>query len=100
MNNSNSFIFYLTFSSFLNSIPLNIHFIYLATFNFKTSIMENELFDFGMIGLGVMGSNLLQNMAGHGFKVIGYDKDKQKTDVLESLATKEAVIKGVNTIEA
>ena len=41
--------------------------------------MENELFDFGMIGLGVMGSNLLQNMAGHGFKVIGYDKDKQKT---------------------
>jgi 6-phosphogluconate dehydrogenase len=62
--------------------------------------MENELFDFGMIGLGVMGSNLLQNMAGHGFKVIGYDKDKQKTDVLESLATKEAIIKGVNTLES
>ena len=61
--------------------------------------MENELFDFGMIGLGVMGSNLLQNMAGHGFKVIGYDKDKQKTDVLESLATKEAIIKGANTLE-
>jgi 6-phosphogluconate dehydrogenase len=61
--------------------------------------MENELFDFGMIGLGVMGSNLLQNMAGHGFKVIGYDKDKQKTALLESLATKEAIIKGVNNLE-
>ncbi|HEY8688155.1 MAG TPA: NAD(P)-binding domain-containing protein, partial [Chitinophagaceae bacterium] len=32
-------------------------------------------YDFGMIGLGVMGSNLLLNMADHGFKVIGYDKN-------------------------
>ncbi|HEY6978611.1 MAG TPA: NADP-dependent phosphogluconate dehydrogenase [Chitinophagaceae bacterium] len=62
--------------------------------------MENELFDFGMIGLGVMGSNLLQNMAAHGFRVIGYDKDKQKTDVLESLSSKEIIIKGVNTLES
>jgi len=62
--------------------------------------MENELFDFGMIGLGVMGSNLLQNMAGHGFRVIGYDKDKQKTEVLESLSSEGVVIKGVNTLEA
>src|SRR6476620_6305481 len=63
--------------------------------------MENELlFDFGMIGLGVMGSNLLQNMAAHGFRVIGYDKDKQKTDALESLSSKGIVIKGVNTLES
>jgi len=62
--------------------------------------MESELFDFGMIGLGVMGSNLLQNMAGHGFRVIGYDKDKQKTDSLGSLSSKEIVIKGVNALES
>src|SRR6266542_3334639 len=65
----------------INSITCSI-------FNFKTSIMENELFDFGMIGLGVMGSNLLQNMAAHGFKVIGFDTDKQKAVLLESLAAK------------
>ncbi len=32
----------------------------------------------GMIGLGVMGRNLLLNMADHGFKVAGYDKDTSK----------------------
>jgi 6-phosphogluconate dehydrogenase len=62
--------------------------------------MEKDLFDFGMIGLGVMGSNLLQNMAGHGYRVIGYDKDKQKTALLESLSTEGVVIRGVNTLEA
>ena len=40
--------------------------------------MNNDLFDFGMIGLGVMGRNLLLNMADHGFKAIGFDKDATK----------------------
>ena len=62
--------------------------------------MENEFFDFGMIGIGVMGSNLLQNMADHGFRVMGYNKSKQKTDVLESQASAGTVIKGVNTLES
>jgi len=62
--------------------------------------MENELFDFGMIGLGVMGSNLLQNMAAHGFKVIGFDTDKQKTVLLESLAANNVIIKGVNSLDS
>jgi 6-phosphogluconate dehydrogenase len=61
--------------------------------------MENPQYDFGMIGLGVMGSNLLQNMAGHGFRVIGFDKDLQKTKLLDSLATKNVIMKGVNTLE-
>ena len=61
--------------------------------------MSDPLYDFGMIGLGVMGSNLLQNMAGHGFKVIGYDKDKQKTALLDSLSSENVIIKGVNTLE-
>ena len=34
--------------------------------------MQDEI---GMIGLGVMGRNLLLNMADHGFSVAGYDKD-------------------------
>ncbi len=65
----------------------------------QKSVMDIALFDFGMIGLGVMGSNLLQNMAGHGFKVIGYDRDLQKTAVLESLSTPTSVIKGATSLE-
>ncbi|HUS00729.1 MAG TPA: NADP-dependent phosphogluconate dehydrogenase [Chitinophagaceae bacterium] len=58
----------------------------------------DTLYDFGMIGLGVMGSNLLLNMADHGFNVIGYDKNPEKTGKLESSATKATTVKGVNTL--
>jgi 6-phosphogluconate dehydrogenase len=37
-----------------------------------------------MVGLGVMGRNLLLNMAEHGFSVAGYDKDPQKVALLRS----------------
>ncbi|MDP2723749.1 MAG: NAD(P)-binding domain-containing protein [Bacteroidales bacterium] len=41
--------------------------------------MENtnsqQTYEIGMVGLGVMGRNLLLNMADHGFSVAGYDKD-------------------------
>ncbi len=56
-------------------------------------------YDFGMIGLGVMGSNLLLNMADHGFKVIGYDKNPDKTAMFEKSATPNTVVKGVNTLQ-
>ncbi|RFM30420.1 NADP-dependent phosphogluconate dehydrogenase [Deminuibacter soli] len=61
--------------------------------------MEKTVFDFGMIGLGVMGRNLLLNMADHGFSVIGFDKDSQKTGSLEAAATKGTTVKGVGTLE-
>ncbi|RAJ87321.1 6-phosphogluconate dehydrogenase [Chitinophaga dinghuensis] len=57
--------------------------------------MANSLYDFGMIGLGVMGRNLLLNMADHGFSVIGFDKDATKTGALESAATPGTTVKGV-----
>jgi 6-phosphogluconate dehydrogenase len=60
--------------------------------------MANNLFDFGMIGLGVMGRNLLLNMADHGFRAIGFDKDVQKGAQLELSATPNTVVKGVNTL--
>jgi 6-phosphogluconate dehydrogenase len=40
----------------------------------------------GMVGLGVMGRNLLLNIAEHGFAVAGYDKDPQKVALLRSEA--------------
>jgi len=51
-----------------------------------------------MIGLGVMGRNLLLNMADHGFSVVGFDKDAQKTATLESSASPGTIVKGVNTL--
>ncbi|MBG9375229.1 NADP-dependent phosphogluconate dehydrogenase [Panacibacter sp. DH6] len=60
--------------------------------------MESQQYDFGMIGLGVMGRNLLLNMADHGFAVIGFDLDAQKGVSLESSATKGTSVKGVTAL--
>ncbi|WAC12355.1 NADP-dependent phosphogluconate dehydrogenase [Dyadobacter pollutisoli] len=60
--------------------------------------MSKNLFDFGMIGLGVMGRNLLLNMADHGFSVVGFDKDKAKNSALEASATPGTTVKGVSEL--
>src|SRR4051812_32366897 len=60
--------------------------------------MENSLYDFGMIGIGVMGSNFLLNMADHGYKVIGFDLDAAKAKKLEDEATPGTMVKGVITL--
>jgi len=45
--------------------------------------MKPSDYDIGMIGLGVMGRNLVLNMADHGYAVAGYDKDKEKIAALK-----------------
>ena len=40
---------------------------------------------FGMIGLGTMGSNLLQNIADHGYHCAGYDNNTKTVDNLNNL---------------
>lgn len=60
--------------------------------------MQTGQFDFGIIGVGVMGSNLLLNLADHGFKVLGYDKNHEKTAALENSARPNTIVKGVNTV--
>ena len=42
----------------------------------------NEKCELGMIGLGVMGRNLLLNMADHHYRVAGYDSDAGKVALL------------------
>jgi 6-phosphogluconate dehydrogenase len=41
-----------------------------------------QQYEIGMIGLGVMGRNMLLNMADHGFPVAGYDNDPGKVEAL------------------
>ena len=48
-------------------------------------------FDIGMVGLGVMGRNLLLNLADHGFRVIGLDTDAGKVDALKKEGNRESV---------
>lgn len=55
-------------------------------------------YDFGMIGLGVMGSNLLLNMADHNFAVIGFDLKPERGQALEAAAKEGTQVKGVATL--
>ncbi|MFL5788157.1 MAG: NADP-dependent phosphogluconate dehydrogenase [Flavisolibacter sp.] len=55
-------------------------------------------FDFGMVGIGVMGSNLLLNMSDHGYAVIGFDLKRERADALEAAAKPGTKVKGVTDI--
>ena len=55
-------------------------------------------YDFGMIGLGTMGRNLLLNVADHGLAAIGFDKDAEKATLLETSATPGTKVKGANDL--
>src|ERR1035437_3384598 len=48
--------------------------------------MKTQRYEIGMIGLGVMGRNLLLNMASQGHSVAGYDKDPAKVAALRKEA--------------
>lgn len=45
--------------------------------------MNQHTYDFGLIGLGVMGRNFILNVADNGFKAFGYDLDAEKVDALK-----------------
>lgn len=53
---------------------------------------------FGMIGLGTMGSNLLQNIADHGYQCSGYDTNAKTVEKLNNL--KNNNIKGFSDLNA
>jgi 6-phosphogluconate dehydrogenase len=48
--------------------------------------MAKQKYKIGMVGLGVMGRNLVLNIADHGFPVSGYDKDPSKVKELQTEA--------------
>ncbi len=59
--------------------------------------MDTQKYEIGMVGLGVMGRNLLLNMADHGYSVAGYDRDAAKVDTLRAEA-KTRDIQGASSV--
>ena len=55
-------------------------------------------YEFGLIGLGVMGRNFILNIAENGHSAIGYDLDTEKVEALNKEAGKYKV-GGVNSLE-
>src|SRR5579862_131615 len=50
--------------------------------NTMKNMQSQQQHEIGMIGLGVMGRNLLMNIADHGFSGAGYDTDRAKVEEL------------------
>src|SRR5512146_158162 len=63
----------------------------------RTMKMQN--YEIGMVGLGVMGRNLLLNMADHGFSVAGYDKDAAKVAALRQEAENRDIRGAANILD-
>ena len=62
-----------------------------------TNTQPLQLQEIGMVGLGVMGRNLVLNMADHGFSVAGYDRDSNQVEALRK-ETAERSIRSASTI--
>jgi 6-phosphogluconate dehydrogenase len=60
--------------------------------------MNSEKYQLGMIGLGVMGRNMVLNMGDHGFSVAGYDKNEEMVNKLNLEAGTRHVM-GINDIK-
>ena len=56
--------------------------------------------DIGVIGLAVMGQNLILNMNDHGFKVVAYNRTTSKVDEFLQGAAKGTNIIGAYSLEA
>jgi 6-phosphogluconate dehydrogenase len=65
--------------------------------DFNISTMSDIQYDFGMVGLGVMGRNLLLNMADHNFAVAGLDLDAGKITYLQTEAQGNQKVMGTTS---
>ena len=66
--------------------------------SFNNNTMSDQQYEYGMIGLGTMGQNLVLNMADNGFSVAGYDKNEKQVIALNEQA-KDKRIKGFGKLE-
>jgi len=63
-----------------------------------TNTQSQKQYEIGMVGLGVMGRNVLLNMADHKFSVAGYDKDAAKVEALRQEG-KDRAVRGATDIK-
>ncbi len=56
-------------------------------------------YEIGIVGLGVMGRNLMLNMADHGFAVAGYDKDQAKVEALRKESAEHNIRGAANIVD-
>jgi len=61
--------------------------------------MAEKKYEIGMVGLGVMGRNLVLNIADHGYSVSGFDKDISKVQELKTEAGSRAIYAALNLKE-
>ena len=59
----------------------------------------NEVADIGVIGLAVMGQNLILNMDDHGFKVAAFNRTVEKVDAFLANEARDTDVVGVHSIE-
>ena len=59
--------------------------------------MENKA-DIALIGLAVMGQNLILNMDDHGFTVVAYNRSTEKVDQFLANEAKGTKIQGAHSI--
>ena len=61
--------------------------------------MQNESCDIGLIGLAVMGQNLVLNMNDHGYKVGVFNRTVSKVDEFIADEAKGTQVQGAHSIE-
>ena len=61
--------------------------------------MKTQEYEIGMVGLGVMGRNLVLNMADHGCAVAGYDKDQTKVEALRKESAGRNISGAANLVD-
>jgi 6-phosphogluconate dehydrogenase len=64
-----------------------------------TNKQPQQRYEIGMVGLGVMGRNLVLNMADHGGEVAGYDKDQNKVEALRKESAERNIRGAANILD-
>ncbi len=61
--------------------------------------MQSKLYDFGLVGLGVMGRNFILNVADNGFTAFGHDLDPEKVGALKEEGGNTSIVDATQDIE-
>ncbi|MCG2460770.1 NADP-dependent phosphogluconate dehydrogenase [Flavobacteriaceae bacterium F89] len=62
--------------------------------------MEHKTYNFGLIGLGVMGRNFILNVADNGFSAFGHDLDTEKVNALKEEGRHTGRVDASNDVHA